>query len=287
MPFMRILFALGMVVSLILIFTNSRKNEPQGILEAVLDSKLETEAGFVPSGPFRIVSEFQKNESGQMIETRRGYSENDELISERSYLNGKRFGEHKFFKDKVLRVSAYYFRKNGRWPITINYSAEGKVVEAFCHEGISFTPEHKRVCGFDGPFSFVSDKSGRKVEATLVNGRAIKRKEYFPDGRLWLEYWAAGDKYFQKTYSLNGKLSSQHMTDKIKREEQKFDEEGRVVEKWTYLQGKKPYREEVIVYDRAGNEESQWSVAKKGFGVESCSLMRSIASTPRKPGLCP
>lgn len=262
------------------------KREP-GILEAVLGSMPDPGNRPTKQKPFKVVTEFQKDPSGQTIEIRRELAENDELLSESTFQNGIKKGEHKKFENGKLRESAFYYDQKGRRGIRITYNEKGMVVSAYCSSGLFFTDEHKKVCGFDKPFSYVTKSLGGRQEVTLEKGKEVLKKLYRPDGTLWIEDKFQDDRSSHNVYSEKGILVNEIVSYGGRSEQKNFNEKGVIKEKWMHSGRKETYRVEVIIYDSAGNEESHWNVVKDGFAVESCSLMRTIASTPRKPFWCP
>ncbi len=263
------------------------KNEkPKGILDTVLSDFPEKEK--IPKEIVaREVTEISKDDFGQMIETKKEWSDKDHLISERSYKEGKKFGVHKEYRQGILRKSSYYFDSKGRRPITISYDSSGKVIDAKCNSRVQFTEEHAKVCGFQAPFSYSTTSLGGKLEVTLDKGVEISKKQFFAKGGLWVDEKFSDDKNYRDVYAENGVLRSEHVREKSGWTEKRYNAEGLLLEKHIGYRAEGPYREEIVVYDPKGYEIAFWDVRKEGYVSLGCSLNRSLASEAPRPSICP
>lgn len=283
---MRIFFALFFGLSLFIAFSGESE-KPKGILDTVLG---DMPAGEFPPAqiPVRHVTEFSKDKFGQIIETRKAFSETDVLMEELSYKDGKKFGPHKFFRDGKLSKSFWYFDEKGRRAIIISYNPSGNVINASCTSNIFFTEEHEKVCGFSAPFIYSTNSSIRgKLEVTLDKGIEVAKKHYFRKGGIWIDEKYADEKNYRDTYDEKGILRSAHVSEKNGWSEKRYNREGILLEKQIGIRNQGPYREEAIVYDLVGKEVALWNIVKEGFSVKGCSLKRSLASEAPRPSICP
>ncbi len=275
-----------------LLFILAPEKKPKGILDTVLTESdfagIESEKKPVIA---RVVSEFSQDKFGQMIETKKGFSESNELLEEVAYKGDKKFGQSYWYKEGKIITSSWYYDVKGRRSINISYDASGKVKDAQCSPRMRFTEEHEKICGWKEPFSYVSTSLGGKLEVTLDKGVQVVKKQFYAKGGIWIDEKVVDEKRYRDTYHENGKIRDEHVTDANGWTHKKYNFDGLLLEKQIGFRKPGPYREEAIIYDQNGKEVALWEVHKKtlnnGFRTEGCTLKRSLASEAPRPSVCP
>ena len=287
-----ILFGLSIILSLIYLYEPEQKKSG-GILDAALSGFPAPKGfGYRPLEPVRIVSEFSKDDFGRIIETRKGFSESDELITEKSFLGGINHGLHKDFHQGKLRELSWYYDTKGRQSVSISYDGEGNVVNAHCRPDFYFTPEFSRVCGEKEAFTLTGIKLGGKREATFFKGKMVAEKQYFSNDKLWYEQKFENGIKSRTTYSKNGKIQSSFVSETLeggrKWDDKRYTSEGVLYEKIIGSKSPDSYHQEAFVYGPSGKEIAMWKVLKGSPNSfpKNCVLKRSVASLAPKPSIC-
>lgn len=281
---MKILFAVLMLGSFFFLLP-SKKKDP-GILGTVLN---ESDFHTVPVEKtpeiHRTVHEFNQTPYG-VLEVRNHFAASGEQISSESFKEGVLYGEQKTFVKGKLRESKWIFGKKKNDFLRIVYDEKGEVADFLCRGTLRFTPEHDRVCGFNGPVTITFRFMGGRKETVMDQGKQLSEKIFFPDGKLWTSHKWNGEASEYEGYRQDGSIQQRVFSSKGKSENLRFNPVGKLIEKSIGRKVNEQYQENVIVFDAQEKEYAEWVVRKAGFNVKSCEQIRGPASDDAKPEIC-
>lgn len=167
-----------------------------------------------------LAAEVCKN-AGQVVEDTKDLTgklicrgENDKLIREENYTEGKQLGIVKKFHETGKVKEAYFTNEEGKKTTTLSFDENGKLTSLKCSRE-SVLPQDREYCGFQGKISETSIYNGDKVveKVTHFKGEPKTRVKFFEDGSISSEEKFNGKKSTVKTYFQGGKLKSQFGTD--------------------------------------------------------------------------
>lgn len=167
-----------------------------------------------------LATEVCKN-AGQIVENTKEITgkivcrdENEKLVREETYLDGKQVGVVKKYYETGKVKEAYFTNEEGKKTTSVTFDENGKLTSLKCAKE-SVVPQDREYCGYHGKISETSIYNGDKVieKVTHFKGEPKMRIKYFDDGTLSSEEKFNGKKSTVKAYFQSGKLKSQYGTD--------------------------------------------------------------------------